>query len=183
SGRDMRKLLGPLARNFLKYVVLREPSIRSPHFGAEQMADLAARFVQANALHGSYLEFGVYRGAALAHAYRAFRRHKLRIPMFGFDSFEGMPPASGPDAQRGFRPYEEGYFSCTEAEVRRELDRKRVPGEAYTLIPGFYEQSLRPALYDLKGLSPSAVVLIDCFYFESTRAALQFTTPTLQNGT
>ena len=39
--RRMRALVGPMARGLLKYVVLRDPSIRSHHFGAEQMADLA----------------------------------------------------------------------------------------------------------------------------------------------
>ena len=172
----------PVARSVLKHFLLRDPSIRSQHFGAEQMADLAARFVQTNAIRGSYLEFGLYRGAAFAHAYRAFRRHKLRLPMFGFDSFAGMPPAHGMDAHPGFRPYEEGYFSCSEGELRRELDRKGLPRNAYTLIPGFYEESLRPALCELHGLVPSAIVLIDCFYYESTCNALQFVTPTLQNG-
>jgi O-methyltransferase len=177
------RLVAPVARNVLKHFVLRDPSIRSQHFGAEQMADLAARFLQANAIQGSYLEFGLYRGAAFAHAYRAFRRHKLRIPMFGFDSFAGMPRAGGVDAHPGFRPYAEGHFSCSEDELRHELDRRRVPADAYTLIAGFYEESLRSELYDLAGLAPSGIVLIDCFYYESTRAALHFITPTLQSGT
>ena len=182
----LRQLVAPVARrvarNVLKHVLLRDPSIRSQHFGAEQMADLAARFAKANAIHGSYLEFGLYRGAAFAHAYRAFRRHRLRIPMFGFDSFVGMPRARGADADPGYRPYAEGHFSCSEAEVRGELDRRRVPADAYTLIAGFYEHSLRPKLYDLPGLAPAAIVLVDCFYYDSTRTALQFSTPILQNG-
>ena len=102
--------------------------------------------------------------------------------MFGFDSFAGMPPARGMDADPGFRPYDEGHFACSEADVRRELDRKRVPRSAYTLIPGFYEDSLRPGLCELHGLVPSAIVLIDCFYYESACTALQFVTPTLQDG-
>ena len=176
------RLVAPVARNVLKHVLLRDPSIRSQHFGAEQMADLAARFLQANAIQGSYLEFGLYRGAAFAHAHRAFRRHKLRIPMVGFDSFVGMPRARGADAHPGYRPYAEGHFSCSEAELRHELDRRRVPADAYTLIAGFYEQSLRPELYELPGLAPCAIVLVDCFYDDSTRSALQFITPILQNG-
>jgi macrocin-O-methyltransferase TylF-like protien len=179
----LRDLLAPLGRHVLKYVVLRAPSMRSPHFGTEEMADLAARFLRTNEIRGSYLEFGVYRGSAFAHFYHAFRRHRLDVPMFGFDSFQGLPMARGPDAEAGFRRYAEGYFACTEAEVRSELRRRRVPSAAYALIPGFYQNSLTPALYERPGLVPSAIVLVDCFYYESTRLALQFVTPTLQSGT
>jgi hypothetical protein len=178
-----RRLVGPLGRQILKYVVLRAPSMRSPHFGGEEMADLAVRFLQTNEIRGSYLEFGVFRGAAFAQYYHALRRHRLDLPMFGFDSFLGLPTARGADADAGFRRYDEGYFACTESEARSELRRRRVPETAYTLVPGFYQSSLQPALYDRPGLTPSALVLIDCFYFESTRLALRFITPTLQNGT
>jgi hypothetical protein len=179
----LRSLVAPLGRQLLKYVVLRAPSLRSPHFGGEEMADLAARFLQTNEIRGSYLEFGLYRGSAFAQFYHAFRRYRLEIPMFGFDSFEGLPPAHGADAETGFRPYTQGHFACSEAEVRSELRRRRVPESAYTLIPGFYQRSLRPAVYERPGLTPSAAVLIDCFYYESTRLALRFIMPTLQNGT
>jgi O-methyltransferase len=179
----VRDLLGPFGRRLLKYVLLRAPSMRSPHFGGEELADLAARFLQTNDIRGSYLEFGVYRGAAFAHFYHAFRRHHLDVPMFGFDSFQGLPAARGADADAAFRRYAEGYFACTEAELRSELRRRRVPAAAYALIAGFYQHSLSPALYERPGLVPSAVVLVDCFYYESTRLALEFVTPTLQNGT
>ena len=179
----VRSLAGPLGRRVLKYVVLRAPSLRSPHWGAEEMADLAVRFLATNEIRGSYLEFGLYRGSTFAQFYHAQRRHRLALPMFGFDSFQGLPLAHGADADPGFRRYDEGYFTCSEAEVRSELRRRRVPPAAYTLVPGFYEHSLEASLYERPGLMPSAVVLIDCFYYESTRLALRFVTPTLQNGT
>lgn len=179
----LRGLVAPLGRRVLKYVVLRAPSMRSPHFGGEEMADLAARFVQTNDIRGSYLEFGIYRGSAFAQFYHAFQRHGLDVPMFGFDSFQGLPTARGADAEAGFRRYAEGHFACSEAEVRSELRRRHVPDRAYALVPGFYQHSLQPTLYERPGLVPSALVLVDCFYYESTRLALRFVTPTLQNGT
>ena len=178
----VRTLVAPLGRRVVK-LALHTPSLRSPHFGVEEMADLAVRFLKTNEISGSYLEFGLYRGSAFALFYHALRRHRIDVPMFGFDSFQGLPTASGADADAGFRRYVEGYFACSEAEVRSELRRRRVPAAAYTLIPGFYQHSLQPALYDRPGLTPSALVLIDCFYYESTRLALRFITPTLQNGT
>jgi hypothetical protein len=178
----VRTLVGPLGRRILKHV-LQTPSMRSPHFGSEEMADLAVRFLKTNEIRGSYLEFGLYRGSTFAQFYQAGRRHGLELPMFGFDSFQGLPTAGGADADAGFRRYAEGYFACTEAELRSELHRRRVPATAYTLVPGFYQNSLQPALYDRPGLAPSALVFIDCFYFESALLALCFITPTLQNGT
>ncbi len=179
----VQTLVAPLGRSVLKYVALRAPSMRSPHFGSEEMADLAVRFLKTNEIRGSYLEFGLYRGSTFAQFYRALRRHRLDVPMFGFDSFQGLPVAGGADADAGFRRYAEGYFACSEAELRSELRRRRVPADAYTLVGGFYQHSLRPALYDCPGLAPSALVFVDCFYYESTRLALRFVTPTLQNGT
>lgn len=178
----VRSLVAPLGRRVVKFA-LQTPSLRSPHFGVEEMADLAARFLRTNEICGSYLEFGLYRGSAFAQFYHAFRRHRLDVPMFGFDSFHGLPPAKGADADAGFRRYTDGYFACSEAEVRSELRRRRVPEAVYTLIPGLYQHSLQPTLYDRSRLAPSALVLIDCFYYESTRLALRFITPTLQNGT
>jgi Macrocin-O-methyltransferase (TylF) len=180
---SLRRLLAPFARRVLKHVLLRDPSIRSPHFGGEQMANLAAQFLQTNEIRGSYLEFGVYRGSTFAQFYHAFRRHRLDVPMFGFDSFQGLPSAGDVDADPGFRRYAEGYFACSEAELRVELGHRRVPPDAYTLIAGFYEDSLAPALYERPGLSPAAIVFLDCFYYQSTRAALRFVTPALQDGT
>jgi len=179
----LRRLVVPFGRRFLKYVRLRDASIRSHHFGNEFMADLAVRFLNANEIRGSYLEFGLYRGATFASLYHAARRHRTDIPMFGFDSFQGMPVARGPDADTGFRRYAEGHFSCSEEELRTELRHRRVPSIAYTLIPGFYESTLCPTLYQRPGLRPAAIVMIDCFYYESTIAALRFLTPVLQNGT
>jgi len=181
--RALRSLLAPFARNVLRYIVLRDPSIRSQHFGGEQMANLAAQFLETNEIRGSYLEFGVYRGSTFAQFYHAFRRRRLDVPMFGFDSFRGLPSAGDVDADPGFRRYAEGYFACSEAEARTALGYRRVPADAYTLIPGFYEDSLSPALYQRPGLSPAALVFLDCFYYRSTRAALRFITPTLQDGT
>jgi O-methyltransferase len=179
----VRRFVAPFGRRILRYVRLRDASIRSHHFGGELMADLAVRFLNANEIRGSYLEFGLYRGATFASMYHAARRHRMDIPMFGFDSFQGLPPAQGPDADAGFRRYDEGHFSCSEEELRTELRRRRVPPTAYTLIPGFYESTLRPALYERRGLSPAAVIMIDCFYYESTLTALRFITPILQDGT
>src|SRR5438477_8242723 len=95
-----RLLLRPFrfSRNLAKYVLLRDFSIRSDRFGRELMMDLGVRFVKENGIPGAYLEFGVFRGSTFAQAYHSFRRRGLRVPMYAFDSFQGLPAVQGIDA-------------------------------------------------------------------------------------
>jgi O-methyltransferase len=172
-----------LGRNVVKYRLLRDVSIRSDRFGREHMAELAVRLVKSNEVRGSYLEFGVFRGSMFGQFYHLFRRHRLAVPMFAFDSFRGLPEPRGTDAAAGFRRYGAGYFNCSEESFVRELTERWVPRSAYTVIPGFYDESLTPALYErYPALKPAALVWLDCLFYESTRDALRFAAPLIQDG-
>src|SRR5262245_41000203 len=124
-------------RNLLKYRLLHDASIRSDHFGREHMADLAVRFVRNNRVGGGYLEFGVWRGSTFAQFYHALRRHRLDVPMYAFDSFEGLPEPTGPDAVAGGEPFHAGQFRCSALEFEAELRGRWVPETAYTIVAGF----------------------------------------------
>ncbi len=102
-----------LGRNFLKYRLLTDTSIRSDRFGRAHMADLAARFVKNNEVVGSYLEFGVWRGSTFAQFYHTFRRHQLSLPMYAFDSFQGLPEPGAVDTLPGYEPFSAGQFGCS----------------------------------------------------------------------
>jgi O-methyltransferase len=170
-------------RNLVKYRLVHDVSIRSDVLGREHMADLATRFIADNDIHGSYLEFGVFRGSTFAQFYRTFRRRGLTVPMYGFDSFEGMPEPGGRDAAPGFKRFAKAGFSASQEEVVSELAGRGVPPGAYTLVPGFYEQSLAPALHDRFPLGPAAIVWVDSLYYSSAVAVLTFVAPLLQDGT
>jgi hypothetical protein len=172
-----------LGRNLLKYRLLGDASIRSDRFGREHMADLAARFVKHNRIEGSYLEFGVWRGSTFAQFYHTFRRHRLSVPMYAFDSFEGLPEPSGVDALAGYEPFRAGQFGCSALELAAELRGRWVPETAYTIVAGFYEDTLRPELCEKLGLDRAALVWIDCVLYESARCVLEFVRPLLQDGT
>jgi O-methyltransferase len=172
-----------LARNVLKYRLLTDTSIRSDHFGRAHMADLAARFVKNNRVTGSYLEFGVWRGSTFAQFYHTFRRHRLQLPMYAFDSFQGLPEPGGADTLPGYEPFQAGQFGCSVTDFMSELRGRWVPESAYTVVAGFYEDTLRPELYDKVNLDRAALVWIDCVLYESARAALEFIRPLLQDGT
>lgn len=172
-----------LGRNVVKYRLLRDTSIRSDRFGREHMADLATRFVAGNRIEGGYLEFGVWRGSTFAQFYHTFRRHGLSVPMFAFDSFQGLPEPAGVDASAGYEPFRAGQFGCSALDFVAELRGRWVPETAYTIVAGFYEDTLGPELYDKLGLGRAALVWIDCVLYESARCALEFIRPVLQDGT
>lgn len=177
------RMLSRLGRNLVKYRLLGDAGIRSDRFGREHMADLAVRFVKNNRIAGSYLEFGVWRGSTFAQFYHAFRRYRLDVPMYAFDSFEGLPEPSGGDALAGYEPFRAGQFGCSVPEFTAELRGRWVPDTAYTTVAGFYAETLRPELYDKLGLDRAALVWVDCVLYESARSVLEFVRPLLQDGT
>ena len=178
----MRTLLR-FGRNLVKYRLLRDVSIRSEPFGRTHMADLAAQFVAGNRVEGAYLEFGVWRGSTFAQFYHSLRRQRLSLPMYAFDSFEGLPEPVGVDAAGVGEPFRAGQFQCSALEFVAELRGRWVPESAYTIVAGFYEETLRPELYDKLGLERAALVWVDCVLYESARCVLDFVRPLLQDGT
>jgi hypothetical protein len=180
--RALRQRLFALGRNVFKYRFLRDPSIRSDRLGREHMADLAARFAKNNHVQGSYLEFGVWRGSTFAQFYHAMKRHGVHADMYAFDSFEGLPEPAGVDALPGYEPFRAGQFGCTVDRFEREIAARGVPANAYTLVPGFYDQTLSPELAEKHGITRAALVWIDCVFYESARPVLEFLGPLLQDG-
>jgi len=180
----LSRALFRFGRNLVKYRWLRDVGIRSDRFGREHMADLAARFVAGNRVPGAYLEFGVWRGSTFAQFYHAFRRHRLAVAMYAFDSFEGLPEPAGVDAVGdGYEPFSAGQFRCSALDFVAELRGRGVPENAYTIVAGFYEDTLRPELVDKLGLERAALVWIDCVLYESARSVLGWLRPLLQDGT
>ena len=57
-----------------------------------------------------------------------------------------------------------------------------VPREAYTVIPGWFEETLTSDLYDQINLQKAAIVWIDSDLYESAKVALRWVRPLLQDG-
>lgn len=130
---------------------------------------------------GDYYEFGVYRGGSLLAVYREAVRLGMADGMHfvGLDSFAGLPEPEGIDAGWEF---EQGQYAASRLEVQQMLHREA--GEdlyRFALVEGFYEQSLTAELY--ASMHPAALVLFDCDLYSSTRTALGWLTPLLQEGT
>lgn len=170
-------------KNVIKYRAVRDFSIRSDVFGRPHMADLAVRFAKMNRVDGSYLEFGAYRGSTFSYFYHLFKRYHMVVQMYAFDSFEGLPQPSGLDSVPGYgEQFSAGEFSCSVEEFVDRLAANGVPPSAYTIVQGYFNESLTPELYAIS-MTKAAIVWIDCDLYESTKPVLEFVLPLLQDGT
>jgi hypothetical protein len=190
--RLLERLLYPVRVAAGRFVILPRPYI-----GPHGCISAAASFLAWNQVEGDYLEFGVYRGDALAAAYHAlgdqrrlldscasreedFLRWQANKPrFFAFDSFEGMPV--GP-AERHV-DYFPGAMSASESAFRRNVADLGVDLSRVISVPGFYDQSLTPEVKKKHGLRKAAMVMIDCDLYESTVPVMEFLTDLVHQGT
>lgn len=142
----------------------------------------AFEFVKTNGISGDYFEFGLWRGKTFTWARMMARRYRVAGVKFrGFDSFQGLPAT----AERQFSIWSQGQFAFSRREFEQVLKRKGFRTDEYELTEGFYDQTLTPQLSNQlqsRGVK-AAVVYIDCDLYESTRDALRFMRPFLQEGT
>ncbi len=172
------------------------------HLHGEDVLEKALLLQCVNGVRGDFLEFGVFEGRSLMHAYFYVRylthlietgtvpiltgvsTEPLRAMRFvGFDSFEGLPEPTYADTLDGQQEWlGAGSFACSEERFWSNLARNKVELERFVAVPGWYEQSLSEATLKEHGISTAAVVHIDCDYYESTVLALDFVTDLLVDG-
>jgi O-methyltransferase len=142
----------------------------------------AFEFVKTNSISGDYFEFGLWRGKTFGWARLMARRYRVEgIRFRGFDSFQGLPAQT--EARHAM--WRQGQFACGREEFVKILEEKGFKPWEYELVEGFYDQTLTPELsrrLQSEGVKAS-IVYIDCDLYESTRQALWFMRPFLQDGT
>jgi len=117
---------------------------------------------------GSFVECGVAHGGCTAMM--AFVARGQR-PVWGFDSFEGMPALTEEDEGQGKKAVgtvASGPDGLQEAQ--RTLDRFRLAHESVKLVKGWFEDTL--PLYATQ-LEPIAVLRLDSDWYKSTRYCLE----------
>jgi predicted O-methyltransferase YrrM len=125
---------------------------------------------------GDYLEFGVSRGTSLACMHQALDRAGLRrVRLFGFDSFEGLPPEA---AGEGWRP---GAFRSAEGATRRYLDRAGVDWSRVTLVKGWFRDTLTDGARDRLGLRKASLIMVDCDTYAASLECLRFCEPLIRD--
>jgi O-methyltransferase len=134
------------------------------------------------AVKGDYYEFGLFRGYTFLQAWNHCKALGLaEVDFYGFDSFEGLPPAEGIDQVDG--RFFQGQFACSREDVEKNLAGEGVDLTKVKLIQGYYEDSLTEVLRDQHPFKTAAVVLLDCDYYSSTVTALKWMDPYIRAGT
>ena len=135
-------------------------------------------------IEGDYLEFGVFQGSSFLHAIRCCRKLAKLNPRFtetrfyGFDSFAGFGSLQEEDRHPW---YTDENFTTSLSRVERRI-RKASGSITFRLIPGFFNESLRPGAQKY-GIEAARIVFIDSDTFASSSQALAFCLPTIRQGT
>jgi hypothetical protein len=174
------------------------------HIRFDTIIRKAALTVSSECMDGDYLEFGVYQGASFIKAYHSLReiyvwrftdserihseahRQKVRqaweqMRFFAFDSFEGLPAPMEIDQQT--ENFTKGKYVCAEDVFRANLKASDVDLGRVVTVPGFFDQTCNAETARRHNLRKACVVHIDCDYYDSTRAVLNFIRPLIQDGT
>ena len=146
------------------------------------MIRLAFEFMAGNLMSGDYFEFGCWGGRTFR---MAFEHHKVhfegKMQFWLFDSFRGLP-ALGPIDQHP--KWKQGDFCTSLEDWRRIATEAGIPQESYSLIVGYYDDTLTAErAASLASRTKAGVVFIDCDLYQSARKVLDFIRPLLQQGT
>jgi hypothetical protein len=128
---------------------------------------------------GSYLEFGVYNGTSMLCMYRELEALGLRnVRLFGFDSFQGLPPEAAVEDEGRWEPGRcHSPLEFTTAVLQSEgVDWGRV-----SLVPGWYNETLTPETRQTLGLGKASIIMIDCDLYSSSKQALEFCAPLIED--
>jgi hypothetical protein len=109
---------------------------------------------------GLYLEFGVFSGQTINHI-----AERVDRPVYGFDSFEGLP-------ERWRDNLGAGHFKVAELpQVRSNV----------TLVKGWFDQTLPGFLEKHPG--DVSFLHVDCDLYSSTQTIFKFLAPRIKPGT
>lgn len=157
-----------------------EFDVLSPHT-SQALSTCFAKIIEMGSTTGDYLEFGVYQGYSLLHAYLETCRLGLEhMHLFGFDSFSGMPTPTHIDVD-GVTV--SGMYACEKAEVLRKLLKHGVDLSRVTLVEGFYEETLNEETRNKLGIKEAAIILVDCVFYTSTKLVLSFVRTIIRDKT
>lgn len=138
--------------------------------GIERTRHLIAALGQV-AITGHVLEFGVYRGKTM----QAISKHFSAQPVWGFDSFVGLPEPWYTSSTAPGPSHKAGTF-----DMRLEAVQP-VFADNVNLVPGWYDQSL--PLWLERNPGPVSFLHVDCDLYSSTKTVLNLLNSQLTVGT
>jgi Macrocin-O-methyltransferase (TylF) len=139
-------------------------------------------FLTENRVAGDYMEFGCHRARTFRMALTEARRHALsEMEFWAFDSFEGLPQASG----HAVDIWTKGALATSEENFMAMIRAHAIYVERVRTVKGFYADSLNA---DLRARFAAAgkkamMVNVDCDLYDSAVPVFDFVEPLLQEGT
>lgn len=130
---------------------------------------------------GDYLEFGVCYGTSMLCMFEALKEQRIEnVRLFGFDSFEGLPPSVADDITNNWRP---GDFSSSLEFTSQKLTKKGIDWTRTNLIKGWYSETLTDDNKKKYGINKASIIMIDCDLYSSAKEALKFCAPMIKDIT
>jgi hypothetical protein len=141
----------------------------------------ASSLLRLQGIGGGVFEFGVGSGMTASLLSISIRNSfKKNLPMYLFDTFEGMPKADKVD--ENFQ-WVTGNWAFTKDKVLSRLKSYGVNQRDVNFFQGDFVDSTK-SLLAINALTQKALIVhIDCDYKLSALVALQYVLPALQNGT
>ncbi len=142
--------------------------------GLSQTYNLVAE-IKKNNLKGDLVECGVAQGGSSAlMALKAFENCKNGRKIWLFDSFEGLPEASGKDFKNGdkgdfIRPLDKGSCLGTIEQVERLFSKLGIDKKNVIMIKGWFQETLPEYKNKINKIS---LLRIDADWYESTKCCL-----------
>jgi O-methyltransferase len=169
-----------LSNAFWRRITLGDCRWRFYNLHREEFFLKCMRFIQYNQLEGDYLEFGCYTGATFRMVHKYSRIERLNMHLYAFDSFEGLPQPKGIDVGPQWK---KGKLSEPIENFENKLKASGFKKSEYTLVPGYFSETLTEDTRKKLKIKNAALVLVDCDYYDSTVPVLDFILPYLQTGT
>jgi hypothetical protein len=146
----------------------------------------AVRYVSANAIEGSIVECGVWKGGSMAAAARTlFQLQDVKRDLYLFDTFEGMSEPMSNDTDYSDKPASELLrespdYRCADAPlelVKSVLLKTGYPEERIHFVKGKVEETIPASAPDSISL-----LRLDTDWYESTKHELVHLFPRLSHN-
>lgn len=147
-------------------------------FGRQEFFANAFKALRFNDISGDYAEFGAGWGVTFGLAYKESRRLLSDVHMWAFDSFQGLP---GHGDERDEHPqWIPGKMATPRDGFDAAVAKQGIPRAAYTVVEGYYDDTLAVA----PDTQPTDIALayVDCDLYSSTKTVLEFLAPRLKHG-
>lgn len=129
---------------------------------------------------GQYLEFGVFNGSSIGSMYLAQKKAGVDMPLFGFDSFEGLPEeAENEDGG----VWKRGDYKCSFEEMEQSLLKRGINPHEIHWVKGLFQETLTPEIAEVSGIENPGIVFVDCDTYSSSKSVLDFVGPMISKPT